>query len=186
MGRARERAHWPFRPIALSCQPMSVPLSIEKCRSVAVVLTMVATACVGGTSRGTPLYAPRGQVLPVTEVAQLVGEVATVDGKSVHGRTFELLPGCHVVTTPTSWGVRDQSGSASGNMAKLTFVITMHANKSYVMDYELSSRTGNGGTMVVHALERDAAGNTTATLLPVMSQSDIEKCQSVNAGRGRG
>ncbi len=165
---------------------MSAPLSIEKCRSVAAVLAMLATACVGGASRGTPLYAPRGQMLPVTEVAQLVGDIATVDGKSVHGRNFELLPGCHVVTTPTSWGARDQSGSVSGNMPRLTFVITMQANKSYVMEYELLSRTGNGGTVALHALERDAAGNTTSTLLPVTSQADIEKCQTVDAGSRRG
>jgi len=119
------------------------------------------------------------QPRPLTDVAQLYGEIATVDGRDVSSavQPFELLPGCHVVTTRTSWGKRDNSGSISGNMPEFSFVINMQPNHGYVIDFELATRTGNGGAIELRALEKDAAGNVSATLLPSIDQKELDRCR---------
>lgn len=170
---------------ALWSRPMSAPSHRGALLSRAAPFGLLLLACVGGSSRGTPLYPDRGQPPSITEVAQLVGDIETVDGKSVRGRSFELLPGCHVVTTPTSWGQHEQYSTMSGNLPKHTFVINMQPNRSYVLEYELTSRTGNGGNMVLHAFEQDAAGTKTAGLAPVSEQADIDKCMAQNTNERR-
>jgi hypothetical protein len=62
--------------------------------------------CIKTQTRGVPLY-PQTEPLPdVSRVALLSGYVRSVDGQNVsaRGSVFELLPGCHVVRTPESWG----------------------------------------------------------------------------------
>lgn len=146
----------------------------------AVAVLPLLVACVGGTSRGAALYPTRGDRPPVETVAQLYGDIATVDGASMsgRGRSFELLPGCHVVTTRTSWGERDHSGTMSGNMPMLTYVVQMQPNRSYVLEYDLANRTGNGGTLVFTAKELDANGNTLAQLQPAASDADVARCSA--------
>src|ERR1039457_5937450 len=60
---------------------------------------LVSVACVGQV-RSYPLY-PRPEVQrEAGKIARLTGPVATVDGVDVTDKvmTFDLLPGCHVVT----------------------------------------------------------------------------------------
>jgi hypothetical protein len=70
-------------------------------------LACLAACGAAGQRRGTPLYPEPAKPLARSEVAVLSGYVAEVDGNDVGEEdvvgSFELLPGCHVVRTPSDW-----------------------------------------------------------------------------------
>lgn len=72
--------------------------------SSGLVLAVTILGCIAGEGRGYPLYptTDAGPMAP-SRVARLAGYVRFVDGVDVseHGTTFELLPGCHLVGTPS-------------------------------------------------------------------------------------
>ncbi|HZU85184.1 MAG TPA: hypothetical protein VE987_19765, partial [Polyangiaceae bacterium] len=90
-----------------------------------------SSSCIGGPSRGYALYAAEGRRPDPSEVARLSGYVRFVDGRDVssYGASFELLPGCHVIGTRSTWG-SDVSGSATGMIVSTgtwTFALPMRA-----------------------------------------------------------
>lgn len=149
--------------------------------STACALAIALTGCISATPRGTPLYPAAGPTRDVSEVAQLIGEVASVDGQSTSSglNSFELLPGCHVVTTRTSWGKRDESGAMFGNMPRFSFAIMMVANRSYHFEYDLMNRTGSGGTLALKVYEKDVDGNVLAEFQPAATQAELDRCQAL-------
>jgi hypothetical protein len=172
----------------LKSTPTTLPLarralrpSCPKHSVFAVALALLGTACIGGNTRGKALYPTTDGVTPAeTEVARLTGEIGGVDGRDVsgQGQSFELLPGCHVVTTRTSWGKFEYGEGLYGNLQQQTFVIHMQPNRSYDFEYELMNRTGSGGTLALHVRERDANARVTAELLPATSQAELANCHA--------
>jgi hypothetical protein len=146
---------------------------------LAYVLISVATGCVGGNTRGKALFPESGPTRAENEVARLTGEIGSVDGRDVsgEGQSFELLPGCHVVTTRTSWGKFEYGEGLYGNMPQQSFAISMQANRTYEFQYELVNRTGSGGTMVLHVRERDANARVIAELLAA-SADELAQCRA--------
>lgn len=156
-------------------------------RWVAIGFAAILPACVGGSSRGVPLYSPETPRRAENTIAALLGDIATVDGRDVSGsgRTFELLPGCHVITTRRSFGKVEQGLPMTALLPPLTFVLPMHANRSYLLEYEPSSNAGNGGVALIQAREVDASGKVLATHLPTSDKALVEHClQTGKTARG--
>ncbi|HVV51964.1 MAG TPA: hypothetical protein VHO06_20005 [Polyangia bacterium] len=114
--------------------------------------------CIMETERGVPLYD-----LParpgLDQVAPLGGYVAAVDGRDVSelGGAFELLPGCHVVTTPTHWGNGGRYDPVTANVSALELPIAMVAGRHYLV---VSSNTHGApvGRATLDVSETDAHG----------------------------
>jgi hypothetical protein len=78
-------------------------------------MVSLALACVGTPSRGYPLYPSDTGRRDESEVALLGGYVQFVDGQDVgsHGGLFEVLPGCHVIGTPSRWLASSPTGTGA-------------------------------------------------------------------------
>lgn len=83
------------------------------------LLAFVERCGVGNRPRGYPLHGDAN--LPLSAVARLHGYVEQVDGEPVtqHGHLFELLPGCHVLGTPRTWGGSGTYASATAETGHL-------------------------------------------------------------------
>ena len=145
-----------------------------------LLVMMVASACITGTRRGYPLY-PGPELLEEQRVALLTGYVHDVDGNdvSVHGQSFDLLPGCHVVGTPSKWGTMDSRAGVVITTGPRKFAIKMKAGYSYVIEVGSSSAYFSAPTSpaYVSAREVDARGNTTRTFVPAESPRDLQDCE---------
>jgi hypothetical protein len=148
-------------------------------REVLVVLTMIyAGACITGTRRGYPLY-PHPPLMEQQRVAFLTGYIHDVDGKDVsqHGRSFDLLPGCHIVGTPEKGGTMDSTAGVVITTGSRKFAIPMKAAHSYVI--EVGSPTafsGITGPASLSGREIDEAGKTTRRFAPAASLPDVQDC----------
>src|SRR5262245_28432151 len=123
-----------------------------------------AVGCIAKTDeRGFPLYPSQGRQLASSEVAELVGLIESVDGVHVteRRRAYELLPGCHTVTSAKSWGGVDMFSGSTAQLPAIPFAITMRASYTYVIDIQQVSVTGSGGSLEITALEQDSEGRVT-------------------------
>src|SRR6185369_2007909 len=86
-------------------------------------LALLAGACGTQAATGYPLYPKLGDGPGADKVSTLYGPIQTVDGQDVSskGRTFELLPGCHVVTLQRNIGEGSATGAWAANFPRLTF-----------------------------------------------------------------
>ncbi len=143
------------------------------------VAAFALLGCIGGQSRGYPLYPATDPPRRQEEVAELTGYVSLVDGQDVssHGASFELLPGCHLVATPSEWGRFESSGGVIVKTGHLTFALPMKAGRRYLVDVEVRTMGGSTGTAVVEATEKDINGNTTQMFGPVTSTEVVEACK---------
>jgi hypothetical protein len=150
------------------------------------------SACiVHGADRAYPLYpAPR---LERRQVALLLGAIATVDGKDValDGSTFELLPGCHLVTTQTKLLAYDTStstnaqGEVTGTLPRLTYAIAMQPGHTYAIERQIQAVGGT--TADVQITARDvAADGQSADLPPARSLAAVAACVAAARRYGDG
>ena len=166
---------------------------------VGVSAAILGAGCVGPslTSRGSPLYA--GASLPASKVATLGvlarGEgrpirddaavpIKMVDGMDVlaKGWTFELLPGCHVVELDVRARGPSYSGPLVPPLVPTTFIFTMKAGYSYLVETEWVRDMGRY-VPVLHGWEQDSTGKQTATFQPVPSAGAAHGCEAqVNVG----
>ena len=150
----------------------------------AVVLVVTILGCIAGEGRGYPLYPTTGAgPMDPSRVVRLAGYVRFVDGVDVseHGTRFELLPGCHLIGTPSRWGSASMSGGVAVSTGTLTFALPMKAGHQYAVSVETSLAGGGGPTQpaFVRAYERDASGAVTETFAPASSQSDVQRCRDL-------
>lgn len=119
---------------------------------------MALVACVGTSARTNVLYENPADA--AHGVAKLVGDVGTVDGKSVAalGHTFELAAGCHTVTNVTEWGGHDASQAMMAKLPPVPFAIQMKAGYTYVLQIKMSG----DHALTVEAFEQNEAGEVTA------------------------
>ena len=116
-------------------------------------------ACVN--ARNAPAYPLFGGEAPLADgVATLVGDVESVDGKSVseHGHRFALLPGCHEVTNVTTWGGMDPNAAIMAHLPQIPFAIDMKGGLTYVLRIATVGPVGEGGRLQITAVEQDADG----------------------------
>jgi len=135
-------------------------------------------ACVGQV-RSYPLY-PNPQVRrEPSKIARLTGIVASVDGASVasNGNTFDLEPGCHVVTLLRTIGQGGEHEPWSSNVPRLVYAFKMTAGHAYVIEHRVQMGSDRNGTVTMSAVERDASGAIVGPVPPVRGGQDIEDCK---------
>jgi len=135
-------------------------------------------ACVGQV-RSYPLY-PNPQVRrEPAKVARLTGIVATVDGVSVSskGNTFDLAPGCHVVTLVHTVGEGGEHEPWTAEVPRSVYAFKMSAGHLYAIEHRVQMGTNRNGTVTVSALERDGSGAMIGPVAPVRGAQDIEACK---------
>jgi hypothetical protein len=140
------------------------------------VLWMVA--CGTQATRGYPLYPRMGDGPGRDKVAILQGPVQTVDNESVAGKgqTFELLPGCHVVTLQRNIGAGTASGAWAANVGRLVVAFEMKPGYRYVIGIDFDDSSAPVGHYQVTARERAPDGSTLR--LPfARSAADIQSCR---------
>ncbi len=155
---------------------------------VAGMVAVWSRGCVSGQEQFYPLYLRTARRLPQAELARLSGYVRFIDGEDVssYGSSFELLPGCHLVGTPSHWGKTDfNSGGMSGDTGRWTFAVPMRAGYQYAIEVQVEQGTGPTGRMRIRAFERDAHGTTTREFAPPLSADDVQACRQEAPGPTR-
>ena len=145
-----------------------------------VMMTFVLSGagCLSGAGvRPYRLYPPVPQPPGPEQVSTLTGHVQFVDDKDVSslGGYFELLPGCHVIGTPSrGWLPVGKSGTVAPT-GRLTFALPMRAGHQY----RIEVRTGvvPMWRITVKGYESDLRGNKTREFEPTTSPKDIEACK---------
>ena len=135
-------------------------------------------ACVGQV-RSYPLY-PNPQVRrEPAKIATLTGIVASVDGVSVasKGNTFDLEPGCHVVTLVRTVGEGGEHEPWTADVPRSVYAFKMSAGHVYVIEHRVQMSSNRNGTVTVSALERDGSGAMMGPVAPVRGAQDIEDCK---------
>jgi hypothetical protein len=125
-----------------------------------------------------------GPRLEHDQVALLIGPVASVDGSPVpqDGKTFELLPRCHVVTTQTKLLAYDNStatnpqGEVTGTVPRQTYAFDMRAGHSYVLERQVQEVGGNSVNVTLSARDVDPAGHST-NLSPARTLEELAACR---------
>ena len=147
---------------------------------VLMVLAMIsASSCITGTRRGYPLY-PNPPLLDEHGVAFLTGYVHDVDGKDVsaNGQSFDLLPGCHIVGTPSKGGMMNSQAGVVFATGSHRFAIPMKAAHSYVIEVGASAQfNALAGPGLLLGREIDEAGHTSRTFAPASSVEDFRNCE---------
>jgi hypothetical protein len=158
-------------------------------RWVAPAMAGLGLGCLA-PSRGYPLYPASDGARPdESRVAQLQGYVRYVDGAVVspHGASFEVLPGCHLIGTPSTWGDATTGNTAAVivTTGKVTFALPMKSGYRYTVRVELGATTGLSGTATIKAYESDALGTTTRTFEPASGTVDSTTCEEVKPAPGQ-
>jgi hypothetical protein len=149
----------------------------RRLRSRLLLALLGGPACIAGVPRGYPLYTavPRPGV---DQVAMLAGYVARVDLREVGslGGIFELLPGCHVIETPTKWAEGSSYGALVATTGTITFAIPTRPAHRYEIVVEADVPTGPVGPISIRARESDLAGETVRFWGPARSRDEVEAC----------
>jgi hypothetical protein len=147
---------------------------------VAFAASLVPPACITGGGRARPLYP--GDSRPPDEVARLFGPIGSVDGQDVSrlGKSFALLPGCHVVR-PVSKVAEVDRTAPNAYVARVpsdvTYAFRMQAGHTYEIEVRPADNTGYTSVdAVVRAWDRDAKGGARA-VPPIASTTEIDACQ---------
>jgi len=143
---------------------------------IMMIVALSGAGCLsGGGARPYRLYPLAPQPLGPEQVSTLAGHVQSVDDKDVSslGGYFELLPGCHVIVTPSrGWASYGKSGSMA-TTGQLTFALPMRAGHQYRIEIRPG---GIGGRLTVKGYESDLRGNQTREFEQATGPKDIEAC----------
>ena len=136
------------------------------------------SSCIVSGGHPHPLYP--GDARPAAEVARLFGPIAEVDGQDVSrmGKSFALLPGCHIVKLAEKTGEINtlSSGGYVATLPRLTYAFRMRAGLTYEIEVHAEVGSGPTGQITIRAWERDERGGATQ-LNPAGSSADVEDCQ---------
>ena len=154
----------------------------RKSTAIGTFSALALTGCLVPHGRGEPLYAVSGERPAPERVAQLDGYVKMVDGNPVEqDKSFELLPGCHVVETPARWGNGTSSGGVLVDTGNRRFAIPMKAGHRYHVDVSVKMMGGSTGSAAVEAFEQDPKGNKTIVYGPGIYAATTEECRVVES-----
>ena len=142
-----------------------------------MTLALTAVGCLSGAGvRPYRLYPAAPQPLAPEQVSTLTGHVQFVDDKDVlsFGGYFELLPGCHLIGTPSRTGVPTPGRTSVGNFTtgRLNFALPMRAGHQY----RIEVRSGTG-RFTIKGYESDLRGNQTREFERAEGPKDIEACK---------
>jgi hypothetical protein len=140
---------------------------------------LLIAGCITRSGEPHPLYpdAPR----PPEQVARLFGPIAAVDGQDVSrlGKSFSVLPGCHVVQLLNKVGQINTSngGGYVGITGGALFALRMRASFTYEIEVQVESVTGPVGQLTIQTWERPADGSSATPLAPARTADEIGDCQ---------
>jgi hypothetical protein len=139
---------------------------------------LFAAACGLQAARGFPLYSKVGDGPGPDRVATLYGPIQTVDGQDVSrkGQTFELLPGCHVVTLQRNIGEGSANGAWAANLPRLTVAFEMKAAHAYVIRSDMGETSGPVSRVTIVAREKAPDGSTVRIPF-ARSEDDVSNCR---------
>jgi hypothetical protein len=104
-----------------------------------------------------------------------------VDDKDVSslGGYFELLPGCHVIGTPSHWADQSPGGNltVTATTGRWTFALPMKAGHQYRVEVIAGVMTAMTGPLTIKGYQRDLGGHQTREFERATSQKDIEACK---------
>lgn len=150
-------------------------------RGVAAYAALVmGFGCITSEPPSYPLYAPIADPAPRTQVARLSGYVRNIDGRDVSslGHSFGLLPGCHVVQTPSQWGALGLDGVVVVSTGVRAFALVVRPGHQYAVRVmapgPLAWSSGRGQ---VTADEKDRDGHVTATFEATSNEDDLWACK---------
>lgn len=159
-------------------------------RAACLSLALLAASCVTAKPNFVPLYPSNpstAQRLPLEQVSTLSGYVRFVDGEdvSVRGKRFALLPGCHIIGTPSNWGAYTPGGgvAVSAQTGRWMFALPMRAGYRYQIEVIASHASGPTGDLTIQGIETDAAGNRTAVFERMKDPQEVESCKAQAALR---
>lgn len=108
------------------------------------------------------------------------GPVLQVDGQPVSSaeRSFELLPGCHVVVAGGSVGHGSDRDAWLAHLPTTVFALRMQPRATYNVAFDLDPALGRGpiGTGRIIASERDARGRT-QLIPPIATDAEAKACR---------
>jgi hypothetical protein len=147
-----------------------------------MALALSAASCLSGTGvRPYRLYPPAPQPLAPQQISTLTGYVQFVDDKDVSsfGGYFELLPGCHVIGTPSRTGVPTPGRTSVGTFTtgRWTFALPMKAGHQYRIEVSTGVMTGSLVRIAIKAYESDLRGNKTREFEHAASPKDVQACK---------
>jgi len=154
-------------------------------RLAPALLALLGGASCGTQSVGYPLYAKVGAGPGPDKVATLYGPIQTVDDQNVaaRGRTFELLPGCHVVTLQRSIGEGSASGAWAANLPRLVVAFEMKPAHRYVISSTSPDASAPVGRIVLTASEK-APDGTVVRVPFARSAEDVRNCRNWARSQG--
>jgi len=146
---------------------------------LAMTISLSAAACIS-VARPARLYAPAPQPLRPEQASTLTGYVQFVDGNDVSslGGYFELLPGCHVIGTPSHWSEHSPGSNSAvvANTERWTFALPMRAGHQYRIEVIVREMTGPTAPLTILGYESDLGGNKTREFEHAASAKDIDAC----------
>jgi hypothetical protein len=148
--------------------------------SYAAWILILSAGCSGiGKARAVALYPNPEQARAPESVARLEGPIRSIDGVDVEmkGTTFELLPGCHVVTMTPTIGDGNVSGAWSADFGRVVYAFRMKPGKTYSIDPEPRFGSAGHGSVRLRSYERNADGTISGALSPAASDEDIDACE---------
>jgi hypothetical protein len=142
---------------------------------------LLLSGCITGGGHPRPLYP--GDPRPPGEVARLFGPIGTVDGQDVSrlGKSFALLPGCHVVRPASKVAELDKTGPnayVAAVPSDLTYAFRMQARHTYEIEVRPADNPAHTSIdAAVHAWDRDEQGRATP-VPPIASMEEMDACQA--------
>jgi hypothetical protein len=154
-------------------------------RDIVFMMTFALSAggCISGAGlRPYRLYPPAPQPLGPEQVSTLTGYVQFVDGNDVSslGGAFEILPGCHIIGTPSHWGEQTPGGNSAlvATTGRWTFALPMRAGHQYRIEVIVGVMTAPTGPLTIKGYESDLGGKQTREFEHATSLKDIEACNA--------
>jgi hypothetical protein len=146
--------------------------------SAVILAASLLAGCITSGGKPYPLYP--GEPRPLSEVARLLGPIGSVDGQDVsaHGKSFSLLPGCHIVKLAAKTGEINSLGSGGYvvNLPPAVYAFRMQAQHSYEIQVQVEAGGGpTGGRVTIRAWDRDANG-AGLEVSPASSSAEIPDC----------
>lgn len=156
--------------------------------ATAAVLGLAASTTAGCHSvgkSGYPLYPPSAVPPAPAQIATLVGPVNTVDDVNVRdkGRTFQLLPGCHIVTLERNVGQGGDNGAWAANLPRITYAFEMKPGHLYKISIDTEFGSSAIGRMKIEARETAPDGSS-VRWGSVRGDGDLDECRHWAAASG--
>jgi hypothetical protein len=143
-----------------------------------LLLLVGCAACITQSTQAMPLYSPSDAV-GAAQAVLLSGYIARVDNRDVSalGDLFEVLPGCHIVTTPTRWGTETSASGMVAFTGPVTFALQMTAGHRYAVIVDTGSFGKPSFTVSVRMDETTRAGDLVRSIGPVKGSGQVEACR---------